>query len=1007
MTSLLVLSALLTGCSRCDSLIDLGFDGEKHCAVGKVRLSTNVGVEGVQRNALGTLSVVPMATWITEPGPRSSVPVARAFPGEVKVSVRLEGSDLPVVLTAMERKGEAWVGRLTLPDVPDGDHVLVVDVDAGFDRTTARVSLALYEPALVHVLTDRPLYRPGEDVNLRSLVLARANQVPLGDRPGRWSIRSPDGVEVLDEPARAEAWGVAATSLPLDPEAPQGTWQATYRSGSDTDTVSFDVRPFELPKTTATASATRPWAGSRDPVAIEGSARYRSGAPIADAPFTATLRSSGQWPLPLAWREPVKGRTGPDGSFEVDWGPVPDDIRDVVELEAYVVVEEEGGERPTASAGLVLSEHTIRAAALTELGEALASGLNNRAYIRVMQPDGTPLANTDVTVRNPWKPTQKAWTARADADGVVSIQVDPGDPVTLVTEPMPVRRPPAPPPAAEDTPSVLQITGAFDRPLTLVEQRVIPVVEAAVARCQLAQTGAQQVSAWARVVGGRSTFTGSTADTPTGACVADALKGVSWPEKGPETYTLRVSLPKSLRPSLDPDTRTTSGDGDAVQGLVANRLGQARACMRPGVGEDGAEAFQLHWLVVKGSRNVTVDVADSGEHGLDASTAACVSRAYQGLAFPEPVEETAIGVTRLQLDVPALPGVPKPPPPPPATTQDGFELTVAVARDGVPVGSTPLRFDIGSMPPVRVRVTPPVVTAGEVVTVELLRSGDMKIELPEKLALKQHGKVVMEAELDGNKAVFDVPADTDGFYDVSFMASAARLFVQRPDHLSLTLTPDRTTYRPGETARITVRTLAGDAGRQAAVGLVGVDAGLGQLMPLPGPDAYGRVTVRAKSREPAFGAFDATSLLMGRIRGENARQAAVLRITEVPTDRFERRPVGGMAIVAPNQTEALDAAFARAWAATVERVHAWERGAAESEKLDYPRMRTFWEQALRDLRQAGTPAEDAYGRELALRWLPPSYLDQLDPRAVVGDKTRLPEDLVGWRNWVTSEVTDG
>ena len=59
---------------------------------------------------------------------------------------------------------------------------------------------------------------------------------------------------------------------------------------------------------------------------------------------------------------------------------------------------------------------------------------------------------------------------------------------------------------------------------------------------------------------------------------------------------------------------------------------------------------------------------------------------------------------------------------------------------------------------------------------------------------------------------------------------------------------------------------------------------------------------------------------------------------------------------------------------------------------------------LRDLRKAGKPAADAYGRPLTLDLLPPDLLAQVDPRQVVAKGTRLPEDVVSWQRYVEEEV---
>ena len=51
-----------------------------------------------------------------------------------------------------------------LPALPDGDYRLRARVTSPLGTDTVDAPLALYAPARVHVLTDRPLYEPGHQV---------------------------------------------------------------------------------------------------------------------------------------------------------------------------------------------------------------------------------------------------------------------------------------------------------------------------------------------------------------------------------------------------------------------------------------------------------------------------------------------------------------------------------------------------------------------------------------------------------------------------------------------------------------------------------------------------------------------------------------------------------------------------------------------------------------------------------------------------------------------------
>lgn len=1017
--------AAWTGCTGgpCDRLAAVGVESAR-CPDSELRLRLVASLAGGHRGGAlpapaedGSLPVPPDATtltlgtrmgWLEGDGP---TPVHRdaAYRGPAQVTVTLldrERRSTEVAATAFAPDGDDRRAVLALPDVPDGDYLLAVDVDAGFDRGRVEIPVSFYAPALVHVLTDRPLYRPGEDVRFRSLVLRAADGVPLGDRPGRWLVTAPDGVNLLTETDTAGAWGVADSELPLRPDAVPGTYVLRYQSGRDADEVRFEVRPFELPRVTAEALGDRSWFRPGDPLALHGAARYASGAPVADAAVAVTLDDPGPWPVPVEWRETRTVRTGPDGTFRLSFGGVPRDLLGRVELTAHVVVTEPAGESVAAAVPLVLSQESLRVAAVTELGDGLVGGVNNRAWLLVTTPDGAPLAGAAVEVRNPWDPTSPPKRAEADEDGVAVVQLDPGDPVTIVSPPMPVREAPVDPTSIDEGSgprfSDVQELGEV-RPASLAEARGFDRAAAAVAPCAEATTAdVRRAVAIGVSAGGAVTTVHAGGDDDVGRCVAQRLRGASFPPGSERTFRAQLELPASFRPWVEFAARgqAVGTQERAVLEAAQRRAPALRSCFVPGVGEAGQTLLSVHWSTAPKSARALVRVAPGQDHGVSSATLGCATRALTGgLDLAEPASDGSMGVLVASLRVPELPGAAPPPPKPAAVTSTGYQLRVSASGPGGPAEGT-LVLPVGRVPEVRLRATPSLALPGEVVVVEVLRGPDSTRELPEALALVQAGQEVTRAELTGNTARFTIPETLRGFVKVEWAGVRQQILVERPDRMRVSLATDRAAYRPGETAVLEIRTAAGDHPEQAAVGLSGVDATLGGLVPLPGPDELGRVTVRAHSTSPPFGRFDARALLLGRIRGRNAAQVAVQRVVEPGGASTQTPPAAGSVTFEPREAEVLEASFARALGVAARRVRDWERGAAAGDTFDNDAMVRVWSDTLAELRDAGTPALDAWGRELSLPRLPPPLLAQLDPRQLVRDGTHLPEDLVAWAHHV-------
>ncbi|MBW2255932.1 MAG: hypothetical protein JRI25_15220, partial [Deltaproteobacteria bacterium] len=973
-----------------------------HCPVTDLRLGGHVDVSGVVRGGDGTVSVLPYARYMRGHGGDAWVTEATMYRG---VQVHLDLLDAEgELLEGMEVKDrKKRRGRrkhtISLPALPDGDYILRAKLYAPFESVQVDVDLPLYAPAIAHVMTDRPLYKPGQEVLLRSVTLKRTDLSPLEGRPGRWRITSPDGTEMLLEKDRAAAYGVADSTFPLDSRAPVGTWTAQWLSGEASDSVTFEVRPFKLPRFTVDLSPSARWYGIGDKVRLEGKARYTSGAPVANAPVELRLHpAEGRWPMPLAWEEPVNVRTDDGGSFEVTIGTVPSDLIERNVLAAAVRVTEEAGEVATGGTRVILSKDDLMVEAVTELGDGLVGGFNNRAYLRVSTPDNSPLPLADVVVSNPWDTRAKAREAKADEDGVAALQLDPGDPVTVVIPAPPVRVRPLVP----GTPSISSGGELWEgRSLDMAERRALDRAVPAVARCGDYAPGDASVRIGVRV-NGAGTVSDVLHDTsPVGRCVGAAVRAVRFPMGAQRTYSLTWIVPDSLVPSFQVNTSPAYGAHDGFRRSWQEAAIEARRCASMGQGVSGRTVLKAHWRVFEESQAIESSLQTDRGTGLNGAQLECVRRAFLSARLDEEADEDAMGTASVSLSVPSPPGSSKPSP----TATTGYELQIAAHVDQAKIGETRLVLPVGLIPPLRLRATPSLASPGDSVMVEMFRGPDFYGDLPEKVWLRRGDLYVEKAKVDeeSRSVTYTLPSDQDGFFYVEVSGARAVIFVQPTDPLSVELATDEATYRPGATARLTVTTRAGDAPTPAGVGLSGVDTALAQLAPLLGPDDYGRVTVRATSDNPAFGAFDPRALSLGQVRGENAAKAAVLRISQLPMDPGgdERLYTSGSST--HDDVEVLITSFYRALEALHKRVRAWEKTAPEGETMSPALMVEMWNETTKALDKEGKSARDAFGRRLTLDILPSDLLAQVDPRQVVADGTRLPEDVIAWDRYVLEE----
>jgi hypothetical protein len=343
---------------------------------------------------------------------------------------------------------------------------------------------------------------------------------------------------------------------------------------------------------------------------------------------------------------------------------------------------------------------------------------------------------------------------------------------------------------------------------------------------------------------------------------------------------------------------------------------------------------------------------------------------------------------------------------PQETTMLGYELKVSAKDATGELGSTTWIVSPTQLPPTRLRASPVLAQAGGEVRIELLRGPDFVGGLPEELEL-QAGDRTLEAKVERTGTVpvarFSLPTSFEGWAEASWNGAVARVYVAPQARLTLEVAPDKATYAPGELAHLQVNTWVDGRKGPAAVGLFGVDESLSQLAALPDADALDGMRPAPSVPTPAFGVLDSTALVMGRIRGANAAAATLLRVRGVPARAEGERPLSFSARTPFEPDVELTEPFYRVLSELTVRVRAWEESAPQGETLSPAGLARQWEQAVAACEQRGEKVTDAFGRRLRLSQLPPELLALTDPRAVVVDGTRLPQDIENWGAWVARE----
>lgn len=900
---------------------------------------------------------------------------------------------------------EPGVGTFTLPDVPDGDYTIHASFDTELEHADIDVPVPLYTPARIHVITDRPLYEPGTTVKFRAVVLKARDMAPIDGRPGRWVVKDPQGNVLLEEKANAGDWGVVAGTFPLDAEAQTGQWHVQWVSNDAVDDVPFTVEPFTLPRFRVEANTDKTYYQAGDTPTLRGLVVYSSGAPVANANVDITWQISGEWPAPTEWMDspdhglPKKAVTGANGRFELPLPAIPADLQGRVTMTANMSAVDPAGDRVFAQTSVLLSEDGIVAQAVTELGDGLVGGSNNRMFVRVTTPDGRVVRNQNVHVKRAWQASDKGEDVHLDEDGVASLQIDPGAPVNIVIPAKPYRPPPKQPLVTRGGVSEL-VSGEG---ASLADQVEMDKWLAALEPCSKWVEGGQATRLGLRVDASGAIVAASSGPAELDHCVAKTIAGRHLPAGGERMYAMELTF---ADPDLARLTASVEGALDQPPGLDEQLAALARGTRDCLPDAEGELPEALTWRVTAGSKEVTLGSWIKDPHGnVEANPAlACVTSRLgpsTKIELAEKAAQDSLGLVRFVVSPPAKVAAARPQP----TVWLGYELAVSTNVDQH-AASTKLRVGPGTVPRVRLRLDQTMAQPGDKLTATLLRGPSWGKETPPKtLTLKCLKSENDKIELDKDKLVasFEVPARTEGWCQIEGAGTRALFYVKPAGELAVAVKPKQDKYAPGQMAELVIQTLLGGKGGRAAVGLFGVDDSLGQLVPLPGADDMGRVRPKVETSSPAFGVLDGQALALGRIRGANAAAATIMRVTQVPPPPELDATVEAHAQSTFDPVAELTDHFYTVLAELHAQTRRWEAEAPAKELMRPATMAELWTKALDACEKRGENVTDAYGRRLRLGLLPRDLLELTDPRNVVVVGTRLPEDVEDWTNWVEKE----
>ncbi len=236
----------------------------------------------------GYTAVVPAAL---AAGSRQTVSITlfkggQNISGKVQLTLFKGDKDILTVKKQIEGKGTI---PFTVPAVAAGEYGIRIQGNDFKDEASVQIENSF----LVFVETDKPIYKPGQTIQMRVFTLD-AELKPLTENV-TVEVLDAKGIKVFRQEAVTDDFGMAALSLPVSTEPNLGTWKIAAAAPTGQTELDVRVEEYVLPKYEVKLDLPKQWFLADEEIKGKVSADYSFGKPVSGELEIKASRYVGDW----------------------------------------------------------------------------------------------------------------------------------------------------------------------------------------------------------------------------------------------------------------------------------------------------------------------------------------------------------------------------------------------------------------------------------------------------------------------------------------------------------------------------------------------------------------------------------------------------------------------------------------------------------------------------------------------------------------------------------------
>ncbi len=218
----------------------------------------------------------------------------------VEVALLSNGEEIQKVKKDIYGKGTIEIG---VPEVEEGEYEIQVKGTGFEDKVSVRVEKSF----LVFLETDKPIYKPGQTIHIRTITL-NSELGPLSESV-TIEVLDAKGIKIFRSEVDTDDFGLAMLDLPVSKEPNLGVWKLTAVTEKAKTQLDVRVEKYVLPKYEVKTELPREWFMVNEPITGIVSAEYSFGKPVKGELEIKASRYVGEWQEYATFSRTIDGET--------------------------------------------------------------------------------------------------------------------------------------------------------------------------------------------------------------------------------------------------------------------------------------------------------------------------------------------------------------------------------------------------------------------------------------------------------------------------------------------------------------------------------------------------------------------------------------------------------------------------------------------------------------------------------------------------------------------------